>query len=365
MNLFDTTKIKNLELKNRFFKAATWEALADEDGHITEELYAIYDELTKGGAAAVITGYSYVTKDEKPNPGLMGIYDDVFIDEYRRMTENAHENGAGIFLQIVYGGSNTGLNPPSRKIFGPSAVTNIKTGITPVEMTAADIKEMVQAFADAAVRAEKAGFDGVEIHGAHGYLLSMFMCPKYNIRTDEYGGTTENRARFICEIITAIKKAVSDDFIVMIKQNSSDCFEGGLTSEDSLEMSKLFEQAGVDVIDVSGGNSAGENVSQNDLGPSRKSAARGVEYESYFLEHAKKLAEEIDIPVILTGGNRHFEVMDEILNHTKIRYFALGRPLIREPGLFSRWESGDLTAPLCISCNACNNVHGKRCIFNQ
>ena len=362
MKLLEKTHIGNVSLKNRFFKAAVWENLADEKGHMTDELFSVYEELAKGGVGAILTGYAFVLENEQPNPGMMGIYDDSFIEEYKNLTQMVHTHDTKIFLQLAYGGSMSGLKPPSESILGASAIMNEQTGITPLEMTKADIKEMTEAFANAAKRAKIAGFDGVEIHAAHGYLLSLFLCPSYNQRTDEYGGTIQNRARFLVEIATAIREIVGNDFLVLAKINSEDFMENGLTSEESIIAVQMLEKVGLDAIEISGGNGSSSFVAKNNLGAVRKKI--NAENESYFSEHAKKLKKVVDIPVILTGGNRSYERMETLHEESRIDFFALGRPFIREPDLINKWQENKTAQAKCISCNACFSTHGKRCVFN-
>ena len=364
-DLFEVTTIKNMELKNRFFKAATWEELATEEGHMTDELLQVYEEIAKGGVGTIFTGYAYVKEDEKPNPGMMGIYDDGFILEYKRFTDKIHRYGANIIMQVVYGGSMTHLVPPSTNIWGPSAVKNELTGIVPTEMSKEDILHLVKLYGEAAGRIKKAGFDGVELHAAHGYLLSQFLCPHYNVRKDKYGGSIKNRARIILEIYKEIRKTVGDDFPVFIKINSEDFMKDGLTSDESIIVCKMLEEAGIDGIEVSGGNESSLSVMEKNLGPARGKVVVSKDRESYFKDHAERLAQAISIPVILTGGNRHIEVMKEILESTNIAYFALGRPMISEPDLINIWANGEQRSPRCVSCNKCYKLHGRRCIFNQ
>ena len=364
-NLFEKTILKNINMKNRFIRAALWENLADNKGHITPELFKIYEELAEGGVSTIITGYAFVTKDEQPNPGMMGIYDDSFIEEYRVLTDMVHKNDANIIMQLAYGGSQTGLTPPSKVILGPSAIENKVSKVTPKEATKDDIKFLIKSFANAALRVKKSGFDGVEIHIAHGYLLSQFLSPYYNQRTDEYGGSIDNRGKILFEIYEAIRKSVGIDYPVLIKINSEDFMEDGLTAEDSIYISKKLANLGVDAIEVSGGTFSDPNVINNNLFFSRTKLPFGKDRESYFKEHAAKLAEEVNVPVILVGGNRHLDVMEDILNNTKIQYFSFGRPLTCEPNLVNRWVSGDTSKPKCVSCNKCFETYGNRCILNK
>ncbi|MGL5901321.1 MAG: NADH:flavin oxidoreductase, partial [Cetobacterium sp.] len=228
-----------------------------------------------------------------------------------------------------------------------------------------EIKELVKAFADAARRVKASGFDGVEIHGGHGYLLSQFLSPYYNKRTDEYGGVIENRGRIIFEIFTAMREAVGNDFPIWIKLNSADYTEeGGLTEEDSMYVARKLSQLGIDAIEVTGGNESIKDVGDNNLGAARTKVIVSKANESYFKNYAMELAETIDTPVILIGGNRHIDVMEEILNSSKVEFFTMSRPLTCEPDLLNIWNSGDLKRPKCVSCNKCYFTPGKRCIFN-
>lgn len=364
-SLWDKTNIGNMEMKNRFLRGALWEDLADEKGHMTSELSSIYEELAKGGVGTIITGYSFVTEDEQPNPGMLGIYEDSFIEEYKKFTEKINALGSNIIMQIVYGGFMTKFNVGERIIWGPSTIQNEVTGTWAKEITKDEIKYLVNAFAEAALRVKKSGFNGVEIHGGHGYLLSQFLSPYYNKRTDEYGGSIENRGRIIFEIYEAIREKVGNDFPVLIKLNSADYIkEGGLTMEDSLYVAKKLAVLGINAIEVTGGNESIKEVCENNLGAARTKVVMSKDRQSYFKNYATKLAQIVDIPIILIGGNRDLDIMEEILNDTKIEYFTLSRPLTAEPDLINKWESGDRKRTKCVSCNKCYNTLGKRCIFN-
>lgn len=363
--LFDNTTINKMVLKNRFFRAAIGEGLADDNGHVTVELFHVYEELAKGGIGTIITGYARIEKDEVPFQGVMAIYDDSFIVEYKKFTDMIHRYDNNIVMQIGYGGSHTHSPHLSSKIWGPSAIINESSGVVPIEMTKADIKYIINSYAKAAARAKTAGFDGVELHAAHGYLLSQFLCPHYNDRTDEYGGSIENRTRIILEIYAEIRKEVGSDFPILVKINSDDFMEDGLTSEESIVVCKMLSGVKIDAIEVSGGNLSSLSVIANDLGSARTHIATSKEKESYFKEHAARLANEVSVPVILTGGNRHINVMEDILQSTNISYFGLARPLISEPNLINLWAGSNNKSPKCISCNKCFGNYGRTCILNQ
>ncbi len=362
MNIFKKNTLKSLELKNKFFRASTWEALATNEGYMTDELFAIHEELAKGGVGSILTSYAFVTKEEQPNPGMLGIYDDSFIDDYKPLTQMCAKYNTRIFLQIAYGGSMSYLNPLSERILAPSAVKSEATGIIPLAMTKEDIIYIKNAFIQAALRAEKAGFDGVQIHSAHGYLLSQFLSPDYNTRDDEYGGSIENRVRIIREIIEGVKEIVNPKFVVMTKINSEDFTENGLTKEDSLKAIKILINAGLDAVEVSGANHSSTHVLKENLGCSRKKVTS--KNMSYFSEFAKNLVSEVEIPVILTGGNIDCNSLEKLHNDFDIDYFGISRPLITEPDLINQWEKEPSKKPKCISCGNCFGQRAKYCVLH-
>lgn len=361
--LFDKTVLKGMKMKNRFVRAGLYLALAGEKGRLTPEIFKIYEKLAKGGVGTIITGYSYIREEDQPNTNMVGIYDDSSIEDFKKFTNMIHQYDTNVILQIASGGSLTYAPIGGREILGPSAVENQTTKITPRAVTKHEIKELAKSYAEAALRAKRAGFDGVEIHTAHGYLLSQFLCPYYNRRTDEYGGSIENRSRILFDIYNQVRKAVGERFPIFFKINSADYMENGLTIEDSLYVAEALAKLGADAIDVSGGNESSTEAIENNLTTARTGIYNSTEKESYFKDYAIELAKRISIPVILVGGNRHIEVMEELLNKNNIEYFAVGRPLTCEPDLINRWASGDIRKPKCISCNKCYYTPGKRCII--
>ena len=339
--LFDKTKVSEMELKNRFIRSAIWEELADEKGHVTAELIKHYMELAQGGVSTIITGFSSIMEFDQPTNNMNGIYDDVFIDENKGLTTIVHEYNTNIIMQIVHGGSK----------WGPSAVEHLITKTTPKEMNKKDIKEVVQAFGDAAFRVKEAGFDGVQLHVAHGFLLSMFLNPYYNRRKDDYGSSIENRAKIVFESYKSVRDAVDEEFPVLVKVNSEDFMDQGLTAEDSLYVCKALSEMGVDLIEVSGGSYS----SREGEGPIRGNLDK-KEKQAYFKEYAARIAEDVDVPVALVGGNRNMDIMEEILNQTNIEYFSLARPFICEPDIINRWINGDIASARCKSCDGCFGV---------
>lgn len=266
-SVFEPAKLGNFTTKNRFVRSATRDGYADDHGHVTDELLAIYEKLAQGGVGTIITGHAYVTDVEQSRqPGQMGIYDDSCIPGYRRLTEAVHRYDSRIVMQISCIGAQTFSSGENKLIWGPSAVADNATGIIPKEMSLQEIDLLKNSFGSAALRAKEAGFDGVQIHAAHGYLLNKFLNPYYNRRTDMYGGSAENRARLVLEVYDAIREKVGLDFTVLIKVNSSDFMGGGLEFEDCRSLCKKLDAKGIDGIEMSGGNLS----SPDNMGPIRK-----------------------------------------------------------------------------------------------
>ena len=364
-SLWDETTFAGLTLKNRLWKGAIYERLATPEGFATPELTDLYKEYIDGGVGAILTGYTRIVEDDIPNPDMNAIYSDDHIAGYLPLTSYAHQGGCPIFMQLVYGGARTNVPTEGRRIWGPSAVANQRTNVVPTAMTQRDIDELISAFAQGALRAKKAGFDGVQIHAAHGYMLSTWLCPHYNQRTDEYGGSLPNRARIILQILAAIKDACGQDYPVLIKFNCTDHMQDGLTEEDSLQLIQLLEAAGIDGAEISGGNECDPAVAAADLGPSRKKLAHHPERSSYFGEYARKLSQQVSLPIILTGGNRFTSVMNNLLQEGAATYFGLARSLNSEPNLPAIWKTDPDHEPPCIACNKCFTTVGRRCILRE
>lgn len=363
-NLFEPVCFKNLTLKNRFVRSAVWMQMADKDGHLTPDLVNVYKQLADGGVGLIITGYAYINKDDQPNSHMIGMYNDIFIDEWKELIQYIHEKGARIALQIASGGSQTHMEQARHlRIIGPSAVRNRVTGILPKAMTHQDIQVLTDNYRKAAVRAKKAGFDAVQIHAAHGYLLSQFLTPYYNRRTDEHGGCLTNRARLICEVVKAVREAVGPQFPVMIKLNFDDFMDEGegLTFPESLAIFKKIDELGVDFIEPSATNES----SGKGLMPAFPRIAKSINHFSYFREQVAMIARHISTPVILMGGNRDVSVMQSLLDETDIQLFSMGRTLLSEPDLIHQWEENPDYVPKCIACNRCWDTTPNSCIFNR
>lgn len=346
--LFDRTHIHHLELKNRLYRSATWEDMADEDGHITDRLIAVYEELAQNGLGLIITSGAYFMEEDQGFKGQLGLTDESYLAEYQNLVNRIHAYDTRIILQLAFTGSFTNNRVTEREIWGPSPVAHLVTGVTPKEMTKADIAFMIDALASAGERAKNAGFDGVQIHAAHGFAFTQFLSPYYNQRTDEYGGSLENRARIFVEAYDKLRAQVGDNFTILLKINASDFMEQGAGIEESKYVSTLLAKRGLDAVEVSG------PISTNEVDGYK---------ESIFRDYAAQISEVTDIPVMLVKLNHSPDVMEEILNTTKIGYFGLSRPLLRESDIVRRWQSGDRSKSKCVACFQCFHPGGNTCIF--
>ena len=336
--IFDPIELKNLSVKNRLVRSATWEGIAKPDGSITDESYEIYEELAKGGVGTIITGFTSVAPGDYYFDGMMRLCDDALIPEYKRLVDIIHSHGAKVITQLALGAYYRNSSDKYEQV-------------EPDEMTPEEIALVKQQFIDAAVRAEKAGFDGVQIHAAHFFFLSRFISPAVNHRTDSYGGNVENRSRILLEVLKGIKDA-APSLHVTIKLNSRDFTFGGNEEEDALEIGILLDKAGIDSIEVSGnGTSVG--------------GIKAHVNEGYFVPFAKTLADNVSCPVIVVGGFRSLDVIEDVLNSSRIELISLSRPLLCEPNLPNIWMQDKSHISKCVSCNGCYRSDSHKCIFRN
>ncbi len=344
--LFKPTAINGMKMNNRFVRSATYEAMADTDGTVKDQLLATMAELACGGVGLIITGHSNVTREGQAGPRQMGIFSDTLIEGLTRLTSTVHENGGVVTIQLAH----AGLRGIGKGEYGPLGPCDIfEEGVKKVSaMTESDIKRTISAFGDAAERAVKSGFDAVQIHAAHGYLLSQFLAPCSNKRSDNYAGKLENRARFLVEVYQEIRRRVGPSYPVMAKINSEDFLDEGFMVEEMIKVALMLEKLGLDAIEMSGGTFASGPFIPSRIGTSISEAK-----EIYYKDAARTFKNEIGIPLILVGGFLSFTSAEDVVNSGLADYVALSRPLIREPHLVQRWEHGDRTKASCISCNKC------------
>jgi len=333
--VFEEVRLGNLRLKNRLIRSATWEGIALPDGGVTEEAYEIYGELAKGGVGAIITGFTSVALHDYYFGGMMRLCGDALIPQYKKLTDLIHAEGIPVITQLALGAYYREINGKYRQV-------------EPDEMSENEIQIVIREFIEAAVRAEKAGFDGVQIHAAHFFFLSRFISPAVNHRTDVWGGSLENRARILLEILGGIRKHTS--LHITVKINSSDFHYGGLTEADCVAICRLLDAAGIGSIEVSGnGTSVG--------------GIRAHKNEGYFVPAAVAVAEAVNRPVFVVGGSHALDTMEAVLNNTKIDAISLSRPLLREPDFPQKLEADNGYISRCVSCNACYSSPSHKCIF--
>lgn len=346
-NLFEKTTINGLTLDNRSVRSATWEGMCENDGRPTPKLTSWYRDLAAGSVGLIISGYAFVRSDGKQLPGKMGIHTDNFAADMQTLTQAVHSEGGKICIQLVHAGGQTQTAIAGRRPLAPSAIKVEQFPEESEAMIQKDIDEIVAAFGDAARRAKAWGFDAVQLHAAHGYLINQFLSPHINRRTDGYGGPVENRCRFLLEIYRRVRSAVGPDFPVFAKLNGSDNLEGGLDISDAVYAACLLDREKIDAIEVSGGTSAsGEKT------PVRIKIDR-PDQEAYNLELAREVKKAVQCPVMAVGGFRSLEVINNALSEDGIDYISMARPFIREPHLIKRWMEGDRSPARCISCNGC------------
>jgi 2,4-dienoyl-CoA reductase-like NADH-dependent reductase (Old Yellow Enzyme family) len=348
--LFDKSIIKSLELRNRAVRSATWEGAGDCKGRVTDRVVEIYGNLADGGAGLIITGFQYVLPNGVGIAHQIGNYGDELLPGLKLLAEAARARGARVMAQLVHAGSkaNSAQFPEEGEIWGPSAVSDPLTGTIPREMTQQEITRLIEAYAAAASRAQRAGFDGIQLHGAHGYGINQFLSFASNRRSDKYGGNITGRYRFLGEVLECVRGAVGKDYPVFIKLSGNDFFAGGLVPEESIYVGRRLEENGIDCIEVS----AGSKASANGMIPSRTNVRQEGD-EAYLARLAGSFKEALRVPIITVGGIRSPEVVTKVLAESVADYVAFSRPLIREPGLINRWLNGDLEKSRCISCNGC------------
>jgi 2,4-dienoyl-CoA reductase-like NADH-dependent reductase (Old Yellow Enzyme family) len=344
--LFEPFPLATLTLPNRFVRSATWEGLAAPDGAVTPRLAELVAALARGGVGLIISSHAYVRPEGQAGPGQLGAYSEALVPGLAQMAAAAHAHGAKIVLQLAHAGALAATALTARPAWTVSG-SEAAGAPPPHVMTAADIGELAAAFAAAAARARSAGFDGVQIHAAHGYLLSQFLSPRHNRRSDGYGGGIENRVRALCEVLAAVRGAVGRGFPVWMKMNGQDFVEGGLETAEALAAALTLEKEGLDALELSGGWA----------GSLRRSPARvgiaSAEREAYHREEAEAFRKKLRLPLALVGGIRSFETAERLVADGLCDLVSMSRPFIREPDLVRRWQSGDLRPALCRSDNRC------------
>jgi 2,4-dienoyl-CoA reductase-like NADH-dependent reductase (Old Yellow Enzyme family) len=347
--LFKPAKIRNMELRNRFIRSATYDGCADK-GYVTDKQIDLYTALAEGGLGLIITGITCVHPNGQISKFQNSISGDEFMSGLKRLTSAVHDRGAKIAVQLFHAGREARFSRSSNRVpIAPSFLEgNPHFEAQYRAMTGDEIWEVVRAFGDGAKRASEAGFDAVQVHGAHAYLLSQFLSPYTNRRQDEWGGSLENRLRIHREIYRDIRQKVGEDCPVLIKIGVRDGFPGGLEFSEGKLASKYLAELGFDALEIS----------QGLRGPSEedtefRTKINTLNREAYFRNWCLQIKNQVDVPVMMVGGLRTFELMEEIIQNKEADFISLSRPLIREPGIINEWKKGNRRRAKCISCNQC------------
>ena len=326
--LLEAIRIRNMHLNNRLVMPPMATGKALPDGHVSPEMLAYYKEKSAGGyIGLVVIEHSYVSPEGKAHERQLSVADDSVIDGLKELAEIIHSQGPKTIMQINHAGSAASSDIIGAKPVAPSSIDNPRRGSSPRELSKDEISKVVHVFAAAAGRVKAAGFDGVELHSAHGFLLNQFFSPLTNRRHDEYGGEIINRIRIHVETVKAVREAVGADYPIFIRLGASDYCEGGTTIDDSVVAVRDLETAGVDVLDVSGGF-CGYNIP-------------GTRGQGYFAPLTEALKRAAHIPVILTGGIKDAKTADRLLQEGKADLIGVGRAIMAD-SLWAKREVGTL-----------------------
>jgi len=315
--LLKPLKTDHITLANRLVMPPMATSKAEIDGKVSKAILDYYAQKSEGGyISLIIIEHSYITQEGKASEHQLSISDDSVVEGLKELSSIIHHNGPKTVMQINHAGSAASKEVTGSEAVGASAVANPRLGSVPKELTRDEIKEVINAFKESARRTKKAGFDGVEIHSAHGYLLDQFFSPLTNKRTDEYGGDVYNRIRIHLEVIKAVREVTGENFLILLRLGASDYMEGGATIEDSKIAAREFEKAGVDIIDISGGFNGFIVPNTTEQG--------------YFSPLSVAIKEVVSIPVILTGGITKASAAEKLLIDEKADLIGVGRAIYKD-----------------------------------
>ncbi|MBU3112217.1 NADH:flavin oxidoreductase [Clostridium lacusfryxellense] len=306
-----------LTLKNRLVMPPMATSKSGEDGKVSKDILDYYNEKSQGGfISLIIIEHSFITVDGKASDRQLSVAEDNVVEKLKELADVIHKNGSKTVMQINHAGSAASKKVTGHSPVGPSVIANPRVGNVPKELTIEEIKVIISEFVEAARRTKEAGFDGVEIHSAHGYLLNQFFSPLTNKRTDEYGGDIYGRIKIHLDIIKAVREVVGEAFPILLRLGGSDYMEGGITIEDSKVASIAFEKAGVDMLDISGGF-CGYVIPGNTS-------------QGYFSPITSAIKEVVEIPVILTGGITEVSAAQKLLAEGKTDLVGVARAIYKD-----------------------------------
>lgn len=343
MKAFEPITLSHLTLKNHFVRSATHDYMQQDDGLISEAQLDLYEELALNQVGMIITGHLYVSSEGRASADQNSIASDEVLPQLTQLVKRVTSHGSALIAQLAHAGAKARVKRP----VGPSPLT-LRDDVTCHELTIEEIHQLKEAFIQAAIRAQKAGFTGVQVHMAHGYLLSEFITPEYNWRTDEYGGNVKNRFRLAREILLGIKAACGEDYPVFVKINSNVLTEDAAYEQDLVYILNQCHLLKVEAVELSG----------CDLFQKKRHD------HLYYLERAKRLKQQVDILLILVGGIRTLEDVEQVLA-ADIELVSMSRPFICEPDLIQRFK--EKQEAKCVTCNSCYGLYyqkGKKCVFH-
>jgi 2,4-dienoyl-CoA reductase-like NADH-dependent reductase (Old Yellow Enzyme family) len=391
--VYTPNRIGPLDLKNRLVRSATFEHAATVEGEVSDALIAMHRRLAKGGVGLIMTGIAWFYPNIKAPPRMVRADNDSFIPGLQRLAKAVHESAPDckIMLQLHHPGRQVinpddmpriyAVLPPAQMAFlqkhpeafadasgtphvmesvAPSSIRDALFERIPRALILDEIEQIIDTYAEAICRAQEAGFDGAQFHAAHGWLLSSFLSPRTNQRTDQYGGSTENRTRIVTEIYRRARKKVGNHFPLLIKFNATDFLPGGTDLDEGIRVAKILAETGFDAVEVSGGMWETTTRPKDELGwppvllPESRTGIKTIDQEAYFLPFAKAVKESTANTVISVGGYRSFSKIESALASKSADFVSLSRPLIRQPDLPNLWHTGEGPDKAeCISCNAC------------
>lgn len=387
--VFQESMLDGILLKNKIIRAATHEGMADESGCPTERMVKLYEKIAKGEPGAIITGSSGSQLNGRSAlHGQSMIHQDSFIESYKKITDTVHKYEVPIFLQIAHAGRQTRFALINQRPVAPSALKDwYYSEVSPRELTEAEIEQVIDNFVSAIERAYKAGFDGVQIHAAHGYLLSEFLSAYTNKRRDKWGGSIENRYRIISEIIKRTKNRIPN-FPLLVKINGHDSRKNGMRVQEACQIAKMLEFDGAAAIEVSCGViEEGFNITRGKKLPFDAILNYSYKYKNkskfskfllpylapfltktykqiynYNVDAAHAIKECVSIPVIVVGGIKTLPDIESIISKNKADYVAMSRAFITEPSIVKRFKAGKQREARCITCNYCTIIQDERAL---
>lgn len=355
-NLFKPLRINSLTIKNRFVRSATVDNLG-ENMLVTDAQLNFYRELARGEVGLIVSSGLFPSLDGWAAPGQLGIHTDEMILSLKQITDTVHASGGKIVAQLMHAGWFGNPELCGLQTVGPSETVNPANNLKVRELSSDEIEEKLNEFIQAGARAAEAGFDGVQIHAAHGWLVSAFLSPVTNRRDDKWGGTASKRANFVIKITEGLRKVTGPDYPILIKLGIKDYHSKGKSIDEGISSANMFIDAGMDAIEVSEGV---EEIPFNHI--------RLGEISPYYVDDCKKAKDAISKPIILVGGMRNLSEMESILDDGIADAISMCRPFIMDQHIVRKFEEGSSQKSLCTSCNKCiqtmleRNLH---CTFNS